>query len=295
MKQSLLEEYIESHCDFNSELEQLSKTNKEKFIREFKKEKNRTNFLSRISELKFAEFLEREAIHYEYEPTIQKKTPDFKLSLKSNGFAYFDVKRFNISDLDKQNDKKLYDLAKRLKTIEKPYYVHLDQIEKELEFDLDLAFNVIKKWILQNPLKEGDEFNYKNQFNIEITKIKGIKNHVLYSYSSNNPKIHPAKIVSDVLSKIKSYQKVIIDKGLPFFVGIDLTIGTLKDPDDYWIQFLGNSSINEELFQFGEFHTDSRFDGLSGLLIRFSNQFYWINNPKNNNQVKFQNVRTKYK
>ncbi|MDN3668244.1 hypothetical protein QWY93_02730 [Echinicola jeungdonensis] len=65
MKQSLLEKYIEFHPDFISELEQLSKTNKEKFICGFKKEKDKTNFLSRISELRFAEFLERESINYE--------------------------------------------------------------------------------------------------------------------------------------------------------------------------------------------------------------------------------------
>ena len=81
MKQSLLEKYIEFHPDFISELKQLSKTNKEKFIREFKKEEDKTNFLSRISELRFAEFLERESINYEYEPTIEGKTPDFKLNL----------------------------------------------------------------------------------------------------------------------------------------------------------------------------------------------------------------------
>lgn len=296
MKQSLLEKHIEFHPDFISELEQLSKSNKEKFIREFKKEKDKTNFLSRISELKFAEFLERESINYEYEPTIEKKTPDFKINLKSHGSAYFDVKRFNISDFDKQNDRKFYDLAKQLEKIEKPYYLHLEQIENNLEFDLEVAFNLIEKWILQNTLKEGDSFNYENQFNIEVTKTKGIKDYVLCTYSVENPKIHPSKPVSDVLSKIKCYQEVIIDKGFPFFVGIDLTIDTLKNPVDYWIQFLGGSCINidtkVESFQLGEFYADPRFDGLTGLLIRFNNQFYWLINPKNKSQIKFQNART---
>ena len=212
--------------------------------------------------------------------------------------AYFDVKRFNISDFDKQNDRKLRDLAERLKTIAKPYYVHLEQIEKELKFDLDIAFSVIEKWILQNILKEGDDYNYKNQFNVEITKTKGIKNYVLYSYSGENPKIHPRKLVSDVLSKIISYQEVIIDRGFPFFVGIDLTLDTLKNPTDYWIQFLGGSCVNIDKkvdpFQLGEFYADSRFDGITGLLIRFNNEFYWLDNPKNNNQIKFQNARTGY-
>lgn len=125
MKQSLLEEYLEIHSDFISEMEQLTEINKEKFIRGFKNEKDKSNFLSRISELRFAEFLERESFDYEYEPIIEGKTPDFKIHLATNRSAYFDVKRFNISDFDKLNDKKLYDLAERLKTIQKPYYVHI--------------------------------------------------------------------------------------------------------------------------------------------------------------------------
>lgn len=298
MKQSLLEEYLESHPDFSLEMEQLSETNRQKFIREFKKEKDKTNFLSRISELRFAEFLEGESIDYEYEPIIEGKTPDFKLNLTTNSSVYFDVKRFNISDFDKLNDRKIYDLAERLKTIQKPYYVHIEQIKKKLEFDLDLAFNVIEKWIIEKVLQKGDAFNYENQFNIEVTKTNGIKDYVLYSYSGENPKISQNKPASDILSKLRTYEQIIIDKGLPFFVGIDLTFDTLKDPHDYWVQFLGcycmNIDTNEESFQLGEFYDNSEFNGLTGLLIRYSNKFYWLNNPRNSNQIEFRTSKSTY-
>lgn len=298
MKQSLFEKYLVSNPDFISELEQLSNTSKEIFIREFKKEKDETNFLSRISELKFAQFLEKESIIYEYEPTIERKTPDFKAVLKSGGFVYFDVKRFNVSDFDKKNDKKLYYLAERFKTIKKPYYVDLQPIAKELKFDVDVAFNEIEKWILQNTLKEGDSYNYTNQLNIEVTNTKGIKDYILYSYSFENPKIHPCKPVSDIVSKLRKYQEVIIDRGFQFFVGLDLTFDTLINPTDYWIQFLGASCINidtkVETFQLGDFYTNSEFDGLTGLLIRYNSQFYWLNNPRNNRHIKFQHAKTKY-
>ena len=225
-----------------------------------------------------------------------KKKPDFAFELTAKDLVYFDVKRFNISDFDKQNDRKLYDLAQRLKTIEKPYYVNLKQMENELNFDLDSAFGVIEKWILQNNLKVGNTLNYENLFNIKITKTKGIKNHVLYSYNGKNPKIHLDKPTSDILSKVRAYQKVIIDSGFPFFVGIDLTFDTLKDPLDYLIQFLGGSCMNIdtkiESFQLGEFYTISEFDGLTGLLIRYNNQFYWLNNPKNDKQIKFRTAKT---
>ncbi|MFB0947869.1 MAG: hypothetical protein QMB24_17250 [Spirosomataceae bacterium] len=151
--------------------------------------------------------MERESFNYEYEPTVGQKRPDFTFELTDKNFVYFDVKRFNISDFDKRNNQKLYDLAERLKTIEKPYFVHLEQIEKELDFDLDVTFKVIEKWFLQNTLKEGESFNYKNLLSIEIIKTKGIKDYVLYSYSGENPKIHVSKPASDILSKIKTDSK----------------------------------------------------------------------------------------
>ncbi|MBU2996273.1 hypothetical protein KO500_07495 [Cellulophaga baltica] len=294
MEQTLLEKYIGLHPDFNSELESLSGKNKEKFIRFFKNEKQEANFLSLLSEFRFAQFLERESFIYEYEPTIGLKTPDFAFELTTKDLVYFDVKRFNISDLDKANDRKLYDLVERLKTIEKPYHVHLEQIEKELDFDLEITFEVIRKWLLQNTLNEGDSFNYENLFSMEIGIANEIKNHVLFSYSCKNPKIHISKLASDVLSKVRTYQRDIIDNGFPFFVGIDLTIDTLKDPVDYWIQFLGGSSMNTDT-GIESFYTNSEFDGLTGLLIKYYNQFYWLNNPKNNRQIKFQNAKIKYK
>jgi hypothetical protein len=299
MKQRLLDRFIESHPDFRSELEQLSDKNREKFIRNFKVESQEENFLSTLSEFRFAQFLERELVDYEYEPTIGQKKPDFVFKLTNNELVYFDVKRFNVSDFDKRNDKILYELAELLKTIKKPYYLHIEQIKKELSFDLQSTFLGVEKWILQNDLREGNSYNYKDMFRIEISKTNGIKNHVLYSYRGKNPTIHANKPVSDILSKIRTYQKVIIDYGFPFFVGIDLTIDTLKDPLDYWIQFCGASCIDIdteiESFQLGEFYTNPELDGLTGLMIRFNNQFYWLKNPRSTKQLEFQNIKTKYK
>ena len=73
MGQTLLEKFIDTHSDFNSELERLSGKNKKKFIRNFKKESQEENFLSTLSEFRFAQFLEKESLNYEYEPTIGKK------------------------------------------------------------------------------------------------------------------------------------------------------------------------------------------------------------------------------
>lgn len=291
MKKTLLEKHLERHPDFISKIEQFSEANKAKFLRGFKKEKDQTNFFSRVSELKFAEFLVRESINFEYEPTIEDKTPDFKIHLPNNRPVFFDVKRFNISDSDKLNHNKLYDLAKGLKTIQKSYTVLITQTKRELNFDLDLTINSIEKWILHNTLKKGDVFNYENKFNVVITKTDGNTDHLICFLNPENPKINQKKSADDILTKLKAYQEVIIANGYPFFVGIDLTYKTLKDPNDYWVEFLGGSCFhtesNLESFKLGKFYNQSEFDGLTGLLIRYNNQFYWLNNPRNSNHVNF--------
>lgn len=298
MKQSLLDRYIELHPNFKMDLETLSSENRIKFERKLKKESQKDNFLSTISEFRFCQFLEKESFEYEFEPKFGSKRPDFLFKTHKDETVYFDVKRFNVSDFDKRNQRMLYELCTRLKTIKKPYYLHVDQLAIELNFDINKAFIEIEKWILNNDLNEGDYYTYQDELKIEIEKTDGIKDHVLYMYSSENPKIHVNKPMTDIISKISSYQDSIIKNGFPFFVAIDLTYDTLKDPSDYWLQFLGGSCMDitswSESFRLGAFYNNSLLNSLVGLLIRYNNQFYWLNNPRNQVELRFEHVKNNY-
>lgn len=55
-----------------------------------------------------------------------------------------------------------------------------------------------------------------------------------------------------------------------------------------------NIDTKVESFQLGEFYDNSEFDGLTGLLIRYNNQFYWLNNPRNSNQIEFRTAKSTY-
>lgn len=299
MNNDLLDRFIDSNPRFNDDLNQLSDQSKEKFLRKFKKEKQEKNFLSTISEFRFCQFIESEGFEYAYEPKIGEKTPDFLFKIKNEKTIYFDVKRFNTSDFDSTNRRKLYEFCEKLKSIQKPYYIQVEHISDKIESNIDEAFFKAEKWILDETRRKNDFYILNPDLKIEIIKTDGIKDNVLYLFSGNNPKIHISKPKSDIIAKLQTYQNEIINKGIPFFVAIDLTFDTLKDPFDYWLQFLGGSSMDistgAESFRLGEFYKNEELNSLAGLLIRYNNEFYWVNNPRNKTNIDFKNVKFEYK
>ena len=120
--------------------------------------------------------------------------------------------------------------------------------------------------------------------------------HVLYAYSSPHPKVPAVKIKEDIVRKIDSYKETIIDKGFPFIIGIDLTLDTMKDPEDYWLFFHSGSCENIDTnivsTYLGEFYIDNRLNGLTGILIQYCDTIYWLKNPRNKFSIDFENAKT---
>lgn len=289
--------YIKLNQHLRLELNQISdELNKKRFIREFKNSKDdEINFKSTISEFRFAQFLEKETLAYEYNPKIDIKTPDFKFKSDREILYYFDVKRFNIPDFSVRDNNKIAELVQKIETINKPYEIYVDPIKKGDHVNLDLIFNKIKNWILKEKRKEGDILKY-DIYEIEIVKTNGFNSHIICNSSEKNPEINNKKITSIIIDKINSYQKSIIEKGIPFFVGLHLTFETSIRPIDYYLEFLGSYSMNSKTritdrFQLGEFYINPKFSQIIGLLILFDKQFYWVKNPRNRTQNLFKNVK----
>ncbi len=294
MKGDLLTKYFEYHPDFELELNLIQEPNRKKFKKKLHKETQKANFLSTISEFKFAKFLELENLEYTYEPKIaQNKTPDFGLEI-NNSNTFFDVKRFNISDNDKEDGYILSDLCNELELIKKPYAIDVQQISKSLEIDVDLAKQEIEKWLLSDEITPYSSYIYDDQLQIDIIGVHDSCENIIFMFTPNTPKIHPSKIKSDIIKKLESYNEAIIESNIPFFVAIDLTFDTLIDPRDYMYFFMASPSINNS-YVLGEFYNDKKLNGLTGILISYNTKFYWINNPRNSFEICFKNTETEYK
>lgn len=292
---SLYEKHIKNNPNFSSLISELTDNNlKRKFLRNFKKEKNEVNFFSHISELKFAVFLTREGLIFEHEPKIQGKTPDFLIHTDNKINLICDVKRFNISTQDESDKKIIRALTNKLKNIKIRKYILITQLKRGLTFDLESLFNTIHSKLLNKELeKKGDCYNHNNELEISILiENEGINNNLLCLTHWLNPSVNLIKLKSIVREKINSYSGI-LNNNSSFFIGIDLTFSTQLDPSDYWKIFNGYSAIEpngQKSFDLGEFYTNYDFKNLSGILILFNENFYWLENKTRAGKIRFLNA-----
>ena len=297
MDKTLFEQFIEIHPDFKEDLKLLPEKFSLRFIKKFEAEKNKTNFLSLLSEFKFVQFFVNEGFNFEYDTTYFNLKPDIRIKINQQEIIG-DIKRFNLSEQDQIKEDFFYQLARKIKKIQKPYHVRIRQI-KSFDYktkDLDSIITDFNIWVDRKDIKIGEIFNFENLFSIEIIKLNGIRDYIVWtSYNTLKNKINPNKILNIINDKITSYEDVFIDKGFPFFVCIDLTFEVLIEPEDFEERYLGDYSLNiddsTEAFTLGEFYNDNSFSKIIGILIRYNGDFFWIKNPRHPEYINFKTTR----
>jgi hypothetical protein len=285
----LLEKFYDNNKKFKHEIESLIEPFKSLFLKKLRNEKNEMNFLSTISEFRFTQFFLSNNFDLAYEPKLNGKTPDFIINDFS---AICEVKKFNISEFDQNNSDRLYELFKKIGTLESEIYVAIEQLSPCLEFHTDTVVNEFSNWLISAKRNNRENFIYQNQIKLEILKVDTGHPKILTMISPENPKIHPFKIESDILEKLNKYEE--LSKKQPLIICVDLPFVTLRDPLDYWLKFLGGSILfidsNIQAFFLGEFYENMKYNSLSGILIRYNLKFYWLKNPRSEFNIPFQNV-----
>lgn len=285
----LLEKFYDSNKKFKYEIESFIEPFKSIFLKKLCNEKNEMNFLSTISEFSFTQFFLSNNFDIAYEPKLNGKTPDFLINDFS---AICEVKKFNISEFDQNNGDRLNELFTAIGKLESEIYVAIQQLTTCLDFHTESVVNEFSNWLNFTKRDIRENFIYQNQIKLEILKVDTGYPKILSMISPENPKIHPFKIESDILEKLHKYEE--ISKKQPFIICVDLSFDTLRDPHDYWLKFLGGSCIeidtNLESFFLGEFYENINYNSLSGILIRYNLNFYWLKNPRNEYHIPFQKV-----
>jgi hypothetical protein len=284
MNKNLFDIFNDLHPEFINELNSLPNSLSARFVNNLKKEKDRINFLSKISEFRFVQFFINENLKFEFDKVYLGKKPDLKI-FHGNRIIISDIKRFNLPEEDQKKADFFYNLVTSLKTINKPYIVRITQ-NKDFEYEIAEIKKVCDKfdlWLNSKNILNGAIFNYHDFFSIEIVKPNIKSNFIQFgSYSMKDNKINPNKILNIVKEKIDRYKETFIDIGIPFFVCIDIVFETLIEPSDFENRFQGNLILNtRELYnsnKYGLFHNQN-FNKILGLLIRYNGNFYWIQSP----------------
>jgi hypothetical protein len=242
------------------------------------------------------EFFVKEDLTFDYDTTNKNLKPDIRIKL-DNQEIIGDIKRFNLSDCDQIKEDFFYRLASSLKSIYKPYYVFINQI-KPFNYDtvnVDEIKNDFKVWVSRENIIFGDIFIFQDLFSIEVTNLNGVRDYILYSYSTLDNKINPNKILNVVIDKITTYEETFIDKGIPFFVCVDMVFDALIEPEDFEVKYNRGLTLSiddsTESYFLGEFKNDTKFEKMIGILLRYNGDFYWVKNPKQQKVLNFRTIK----
>lgn len=296
MEKSLFGQFEEIHPEFMGEIDLLPKNLSTRFKNKFIAESNKTNFLSLLSEFRFVEFFVKEGLTFDYDTTYKNLKPDIRIKLNEQE-VIGDIKRFNLSESDQIKEDFFYRLARNLKSINKPYYVRIKQTKPFAysTVDVDEIKHDFMIWVSKENINVGDTFYFKDMFSIEVTKLNGIRDYILYSYSTLDNKINPNKILNIIRDKITAYEEAFIDKGIPFFICVDMVFEAMIDPEEFEVKYLGGLSLNindsTESFDLGKFYNDTKFGKIIGILLRYNGDFYWVKNPRHQKVLNFKTTK----
>lgn len=293
----LLKLFCDYHPNFMEQLDDFSLVNKEKLLEKLKKAKNRTAFLSTISEINFGKFFKKLNFEIKYDEKFDKQTPDWTLNLSTFPIIC-EVYRLGKSMEDQKKADFKNSLKEELQKIPSEYII---KINIGSEYDHTVINQIkerVEKWLKELPnLNDELVVDYEISFKI-IDLIK--KNKFLSCISSGkiDYKISKVKQVeshrpNEITKKIKKYNDIIFSKKIPFFICVDIDFLSGFNHDEFEEYFLGSSVgfedfdpniaitteigiLGKEWTKLGMFYENIQ---ISGIITRSNNTFKVLLNP----------------
>jgi hypothetical protein len=300
---TLWEEYLSYHPEFETRLIAIEKIARDKFIRKLKKEKDKENFLSIITEFQFYEFLVSKEFNinlekeYFLENSKSKYTPDFTIS-KYGQSIIVEVLKLNTTAKDKiRSDFENY-LFNQLDSIRKGCWLQIDFIEEYFDVELYSKEKIVEEvsvWLENNFYLNSEILLYDN-FKFTITKVDNKLEHVCVQGNANSIDIDIRRLNSPnsrFVDKINKYSELIINSTLPYIIclKIDFT-AAIGENEMFWTMY-GDLLFYQHLNKFestmnGFYYTNENAKGsLSGILLMINNKITYYNNYSFQNKLDF--------
>lgn len=300
---SLLELYKEYHPDLVERLSKFSEINKRRLIKKLEIEKDKRNFLSTISEIKFGELFKILNIESEYDKKINLKTPDWTLSC-SKSEIICDVYRLGQSKSDQIRSDFENSLIEHIQKINANYIIRISFIEEYFEseiYNIEFIVTMLKEWILQSLPKIGDKILISKNF--YFTVLSNCSNHQFVSCCGNANSIEykigkieqeENSYPNEITKKLTKYNEIIQSFNLSYFLCIDIDFGSGFTHDEFKEYFRGKSAelidyeevkdipefkelgLGKEWTILGEFYNNPH---LSGIITCLNNKFKVLLNP----------------
>lgn len=312
----LFNDFFKDKQDLLFAIENLCAKHSFDLLKRLKKEKEKANFLSVITELQYGLFFDKLGATIRYEQEISRDsglTPDWNLQL-NNQTIIAEVGRLNPA----QNVQRLSDideaLSGALKEIKLSYYVHVSyqpECVNLCDFDIHFFKEFVEEW-LSNDREVGDQAIFFDFVQLKVTKKNTGNDSVLFlgdirSIDRNSLRLKGDK--SLLIGKMNKYGLVADKYDLPLIVCLSLHLETWFNEEDISLFFYGPRSEfgdDNEYNQFNEYYPGAIFyeiskgyfyanesckRNVSGVLLRRQDKFIYYHNYYHANRLSDINAR----
>lgn len=297
---TLVEEYISGWKDFESELLIFNEQTRKKILNKLRKEENRMNFLSRITEVNFGLFYAQNGAMMEYEKKYKirdkKQEPDWTLTLNDQIFIS-EVLRLNPTKKDQDRNDFDDQLISQIKQIEGNYYLQIDyknEYFQPTDYDLDSIVNDLTLWFSENR-SLSDQITLFDNFTFTIVKVNTDHKNVLGIGNFNSVNIDKRRLESsnsEFYKKIDKYAELIKDTRMPFIISLYTDPVNGIDADDV-SSFLYGRSIDDRVtnseytdLTTGQFYNNINAKKyLSGVMLKHHSTYTFFYNYSEENKL----------
>ncbi|MDP2385567.1 MAG: hypothetical protein Q8M29_04295 [Bacteroidota bacterium] len=312
MNESLLERYSNYHPDIIITLDHFDSSNKSKILKKLKKEKDKNNFLSTVSEIKFGKLFMNSNFKIEYDRVFQtNQTPDWTISI-DNAFAICDVYCLGKSKIDQLRSDFENQLIEKIKKIKGNYCIRISFIKEYFDsakYNTDEILTHFNEWLISSRKTKGESILIENNFKFEIFHDNTKYDYLAWVGNISSIDFKPSKLKqptelkpNEITKKLFKYNNLIEKLKTPYLICVDIDFTSGYEPADFeeyfrghQIEFVdyGDKLVSDEKFNHpGNFWTELGvfYDTpqLSGIITLYNGEYKLLMNPKQT-QVIYEN------
>lgn len=303
MSETLFDEYIKYHPNLSYTLDLFNNQDKMRIYKRLQNEKDRNNFISTISEIRFGEFFRSLDFQVDYDKLFEtKQRPDWTITLK-NSMAICDVYRLGKSQIDQIRNDFENSLFQRIETIEGNCCIKIGFLNEYFEpknYDIDQIFSGFQCWFNASEREKGEIITLFENFEFEIFQSHTKRKHLTCVGNANSINIKPFKLKqhpdlcpNELTKKLYKYKNLIECLNTPYFICVDIDFESGFEHEDFeeyfrgsQVEFIDYGSLLGNLEQFrhlgkqwtelGVFYSNLQ---LSGIITLYNGKFKPLLNP----------------
>ena len=299
-KESLYDLYLKKMPQFEDVIEALEDDNRTRILNGLKKESDRNNFRSKLSELRFGFAFTQLGFHPSFEIKLLNFKPDWICEV-NEATALFEVYKLNRSLKDQTESSLEEELFQGIEKIKKNVWLKIgicDEFKFNDLFSVDYVNECIVKWLTEKERSVNEQLLISNKLQVTVVRVGTKNDHILCCSECRPIDQKPGKLVqlpglddNEITKKLFKYNSIIDGLKLPYFLCVDIDFVSGFHYDDFveyfWYssaEYLGYKGENSwkngvSWNDLGRFYDPIVKNYLSGIIVLDNKIFRLLLNP----------------